>query len=768
MKSKNFLWLIALLFILAFGYQAFGQTRRNLSGWCEDGGQVVVTDGRSSTTKVQRSYPLCTVTVFDAGTSNLSTIASDSGGTPKSNPFVASGAGRWDFWALQGQYDIQFSGSGLTTFTRPALWITTPATGGTGDVVGPSSATDNAIARFDLTTGKLIQNSVVLVGDTGNVTGLGTLNTHTIPAGTDTFTLNNLAQTLQNKTLGVGTLITLGSDVLGDMYYRGAGPLLTRLGIGLNGQCLTVVAGLPTWGSCIQSSGGGTTLAAGADTQVQFNDGGTFLGADSGFTFAKASDTLGLGTASTTTGVIRLFNNSNTNFTALIGGAPSSSINLTLPALQTDTLVGAASAQVLTGKTLTASSNILGGVTTQLGGDATGDTYYRNSGGQLAKLAIGSGSQVLGVSAGLPAWVAGPTTINPTDTRIPYRSSSTAFADSSLTVGTNLALSSAITARTSGSPTHFFRLVTPADTNLTLSVESVGAQIGGDTSAATVTRNWATGALGTQREHLFVHPTYSFAGASTITNAATVAITDCPTAGSNATITNCYSLWTQKGTVRADSAANSGVDLIQWSKSSSATNTVANLATVAQNSNGTAAAGFGQSTTYQLESSTTDNREAAKANVYWHTATDASRGSVVSFSNVSNALTVESELIAPRKNLTDATATDLVEITLPTLKGAGGVISYSAFATNGTDVHDLTGIVRFAAVNKAGTYTTNATIVSEGSVVSDAGTFTCTWSFNNGTDKTTLRVSCDTTLTPTTLYIKYHLTNASEQAMILK
>ena len=31
---------------------------------------------------------------------------------------------------------------------------------GAGDVVGPASATDNAITRFDLTTGKLLQNSV--------------------------------------------------------------------------------------------------------------------------------------------------------------------------------------------------------------------------------------------------------------------------------------------------------------------------------------------------------------------------------------------------------------------------------------------------------------------------------------------------------------------------------------------------------------------------------------------------------------------------------
>jgi hypothetical protein len=41
--------------------------------------------------------------------------------------------------------------------------------GALGDVVGPSSATDNAIVRFDATTGKLIQNSLVTVSDAGAI-----------------------------------------------------------------------------------------------------------------------------------------------------------------------------------------------------------------------------------------------------------------------------------------------------------------------------------------------------------------------------------------------------------------------------------------------------------------------------------------------------------------------------------------------------------------------------------------------------------------------
>lgn len=42
--------------------------------------------------------------------------------------------------------------------------------GGSGDVIGPESATDNALVRFDLTTGKLIQNSGATLDDAGTLT----------------------------------------------------------------------------------------------------------------------------------------------------------------------------------------------------------------------------------------------------------------------------------------------------------------------------------------------------------------------------------------------------------------------------------------------------------------------------------------------------------------------------------------------------------------------------------------------------------------------
>jgi len=54
--------------------------------------------------------------------------------------------------------------------------------GGSGDVVGPASATDNAITRYDGTTGKLIQNSTITLDDNGNIINANSLGFDTTPA----------------------------------------------------------------------------------------------------------------------------------------------------------------------------------------------------------------------------------------------------------------------------------------------------------------------------------------------------------------------------------------------------------------------------------------------------------------------------------------------------------------------------------------------------------------------------------------------------------
>ena len=86
--------------------------------------------------------------------------------------------------------------TGVITNSSPSLG---------GDVVGPASATDNAIARFDTTTGKLIQNSVVTVSDTGDI------------AGATTITDINYVDfnTAYSTTLGAGQLGWDGNNTLG-------------------------------------------------------------------------------------------------------------------------------------------------------------------------------------------------------------------------------------------------------------------------------------------------------------------------------------------------------------------------------------------------------------------------------------------------------------------------------------------------------------------------------------------------------------------------
>ena len=97
------------------------------------------------------------------------------------------------------------------------IWVT--ATGGAGDVNGPASATDNAIARYDGTGGKTIQNSAVTISDTGVLATVGTSSGVTI-AGT-TISTNSTSGALQVVGgVGVGGTINIGG--LGQSNFAGA------------------------------------------------------------------------------------------------------------------------------------------------------------------------------------------------------------------------------------------------------------------------------------------------------------------------------------------------------------------------------------------------------------------------------------------------------------------------------------------------------------------------------------------------------------------
>lgn len=147
MKSEIQKVLIGFCAFAAFTTSALGYTK--LDGWVEQGGKSVITNLAGSTTPVQASFPLATVTVYTAGTLTLAPIYSDSIGTVKANPFTASSTGYWFLYGPPGGcYNIKFSGGGITSpytitntcisgSTSTGIDLASLATGGTGISTSP-------------------------------------------------------------------------------------------------------------------------------------------------------------------------------------------------------------------------------------------------------------------------------------------------------------------------------------------------------------------------------------------------------------------------------------------------------------------------------------------------------------------------------------------------------------------------------------------------------------------------------------------------------
>ena len=199
---------------------------------------------------------------------------------------------------------IGTNGQVLTSNGTTASWQDND---GAGDVVGPASATDNAIARYDSTTGKLLQNSGATIDDSGNLTANNISGTNTgdqtSVSGTsgNTDALNSATTTVdvsaataptsgQVLTATSGTAATWQTPSSGfadpmttdgDIIVRNASNTTVRLPAGTSGQLLTTngSAAAPSWetvdfdslspmttaGDIIYggASGTGTRLAAG-------------------------------------------------------------------------------------------------------------------------------------------------------------------------------------------------------------------------------------------------------------------------------------------------------------------------------------------------------------------------------------------------------------------------------------------------------------------------------------------------------------------------
>lgn len=108
------------------------------------------------------------------------------------------------------------------------------------------------------------------------------------------------------------------------------------------------------------------------------------------------------------------------------------------------------------------------------------------------------------------------------------------------------------TVETSGSP-YAFKVTGAAHTTLAASTQAPDIDW-----ALARTVQFATGALTAQRAIRITAPTYGFVGASVISDAATLAISGPPVAGTNATLTRTFPLWVESGVARFDGGIRVG------------------------------------------------------------------------------------------------------------------------------------------------------------------------------------------------------------------
>lgn len=228
---------------------------------------------------------------------------------------------------------------------------------------GPASSTDNAIARFDLTTGKLLQQSIVTLSDTGVFLSSGIITLQTSGDGSSLTLL-----TSNSTTTGVSAgnvSVTMGSGTVGDA--TGGGFIITGgngFGSSAGGRFQFVggSGGATGVGGAIvltAGAGGSTSGTGGAITLTAGN--GSAGNANGGHIILKPGDAHGVGV----NGLVKL-QDSSSGFsvelsTAIIG---SSDKTITFPNA-TGTFDLTDNAATLTNKTIALGSNTISGTTAQ-------------------------------------------------------------------------------------------------------------------------------------------------------------------------------------------------------------------------------------------------------------------------------------------------------------------------------------------------------------------------------------------------------------------
>ena len=123
-----------------------------------------------------------TLTTNDGSSDQARCMILNVSGTPGTSRNIVAPSSSKVYVVINGSdSSVVVKGSATTGVTIPAGLEAIVAWNGsdfvqitaTGDLVGPGSSTDNAVTRFDGTTGKLVQNSGVTIDDSNVVTASG-------------------------------------------------------------------------------------------------------------------------------------------------------------------------------------------------------------------------------------------------------------------------------------------------------------------------------------------------------------------------------------------------------------------------------------------------------------------------------------------------------------------------------------------------------------------------------------------------------------------
>jgi len=143
---------IALLALLLIPASATAQIAA-ITNYCVLGASQATTSGLNSSNYMQGVIPSCTVTVYLTGTTNLATIYADSLSTPLTNPFIATSAGSFLFYAFTGAaYDVVLSGG----FSPNVYLIPVTLTDLSPGLSNGGTITGNLLVTGKITAGTLI------------------------------------------------------------------------------------------------------------------------------------------------------------------------------------------------------------------------------------------------------------------------------------------------------------------------------------------------------------------------------------------------------------------------------------------------------------------------------------------------------------------------------------------------------------------------------------------------------------------------------------